>query len=109
MPIYEFVCQNCGTEFEKIQSFSETNVPTCLSCQSLNVSRKMSRPAIHFKGSGWYVTDSKGGGNGASAKDSAKEGAKEKTGDSAEKVAKTDTVETKPEPAKTSSAPANTD
>ncbi len=59
MPIYEFVCQNCGNEFEKIQSFSHTIAPVCPKCQSAEVQRQMSRPAIHFKGSGWYITDSK--------------------------------------------------
>ena len=103
MPIYEFVCQDCGNEFEKIQSFSETRSPNCMSCQSANVLRKMSRPAIHFKGSGWYITDSKGGGNGGSSKG---ESLKEKTGDSTDKVAeteKTESAEPKAEVAKPSS------
>ncbi|MCC6455459.1 MAG: zinc ribbon domain-containing protein [Caldilineaceae bacterium] len=59
MPIYEFVCEACGTEFEQIQSFSDSSVPACVSCHSTQVVRRMGRPAIHFKGSGWYITDSK--------------------------------------------------
>lgn len=59
MPIYEFVCQACGAEFEKIQSFSDSSIPTCVKCQSTEVVRRVGRPAIHFKGSGWYITDSK--------------------------------------------------
>ena len=59
MPIYEFVCESCGNEFEQIQSFSESRMPACLKCGSAHVGRRMSRPAIHFKGSGWYITDSK--------------------------------------------------
>jgi putative FmdB family regulatory protein len=59
MPIYEFACLACGNEFERIQSFSDTSTPTCPNCQSVQVQRKLSSPAIHFKGSGWYVTDSK--------------------------------------------------
>ncbi len=59
MPIYEFVCQACDCEFEKIQSFSDITVSTCPRCQSAQVQRQMGRPAIHFKGSGWYITDSK--------------------------------------------------
>ena len=72
MPIYEFVCQDCGHEFEKIQSFSDSSTPSCPNCQGVHVQRRLSAPAIHFKGSGWYITDSKnsaktsatGGGNG---------------------------------------------
>lgn len=61
MPIYEFVCGECGYEFEKIQSFS-ASTPVCASCGAENVTRQMGKPAIHFKGSGWYINDSKKGG-----------------------------------------------
>ncbi|RLT45000.1 MAG: zinc ribbon domain-containing protein [Chloroflexi bacterium] len=59
MPIYEFVCGECGHEFEKILSFSATATPACANCGAVNVERQMGRPAIHFKGSGWYINDSK--------------------------------------------------
>jgi putative FmdB family regulatory protein len=62
MPIYEFACQDCGHEFEKIQSFSDSSTPGCPNCQGRHVQRRMSAPAIHFKGSGWYITDSKNAG-----------------------------------------------
>jgi putative FmdB family regulatory protein len=76
MPIYEFVCQDCGNEFEKLQSFSDTSMPICPKCQSVRVQRRLSAPAVHFKGSGWYVTDSKNSG-----KQSANGKAKEETGE----------------------------
>ncbi len=59
MPIYEFTCELCGNEFENIQSFSDNKSPHCPSCQSGQVIRRLGRPAIHFKGSGWYINDSK--------------------------------------------------
>jgi len=59
MPLYEFVCQDCGTNFEKVVSFTATSTLVCTACDSTEVKRKMSAPAIHFKGSGWYITDSK--------------------------------------------------
>jgi len=62
MPIYEFVCGECGHEFEKILSFSAAT-PACVKCGAANVERQVGRPAIHFKGSGWYITDSKKGGS----------------------------------------------
>lgn len=59
MPIYEYICNDCGFEFEKIRSFSDSTTPICPSCEHENVGRKMGVPAIHFKGSGWYINDSK--------------------------------------------------
>lgn len=69
MPIYEFECNSCGHEFEKIVSFSSTQAPACPACEKDSVTRRMGRPAIHFKGSGWYITDSKKG-NGSSGSNS---------------------------------------
>lgn len=71
MPIYEFACRHCGNEFEKILSFSAQTMPHCPKCNSQNVERQVGRPAIHFKGSGWYITDSKAkkdSSNGSGAK-----------------------------------------
>ncbi len=61
MPIYEFVCKDCGSSFEKRVAFTATTTPACGSCSSDNVQRQFSAPAIHFKGSGWYINDSKKG------------------------------------------------
>jgi len=59
VPIYEFICQSCGNEFEQIRAFSDSTMPACAKCGSDQVVRRMGRPAIHFKGSGWYINDSK--------------------------------------------------
>ena len=59
MPIYEIVCKDCGNQYERIVSFSSTDLPACPACSSADVTRLLSKPAIHFKGSGWYITDSK--------------------------------------------------
>jgi putative FmdB family regulatory protein len=70
VPIYEFMCRACGNEFERIQSFSDTSVPACPNCSSEEVDRRLGRPAIHFKGSGWYITDSKNGSKQSAVGDS---------------------------------------
>ncbi len=59
MPIYEIACKECGNQYERIVSFSSTDLPACPACSSVDVTRLLSQPAIHFKGSGWYITDSK--------------------------------------------------
>jgi putative FmdB family regulatory protein len=88
MPIYEFVCQHCGNEFEKILSFSAQTTPHCPKCNSQNVERRVGRPAIHFKGSGWYITDSKASkdsSNGSSAKTTEKTESADSTADTSAK------------------------
>lgn len=59
VPLYDFVCQKCDNEFEMIVSFSAKTMPACPNCDADQVERKMGLPAIHFKGSGWYINDSK--------------------------------------------------
>lgn len=75
MPIYEFICHDCGTNFEKRVSFTQSTAPACGTCEGSNVQRQMSAPAIHFKGSGWYITDSKKSNSttGSSKSESSKE------------------------------------
>jgi putative FmdB family regulatory protein len=56
MPIYEYKCHRCGQKFEVRQRFSEDPLKTHEACGG-EVERLISAPALHFKGSGWYVTD----------------------------------------------------
>jgi putative FmdB family regulatory protein len=75
MPIYEFICESCNHEFEQIVSFSAVALSPCPVCEAHSVKRRMSKPAIHFKGSGWYITDSKqnNGKNGSNGHDKSKD------------------------------------
>lgn len=58
MPIYEYECENCGTHFEKMQSVNDAPVRQCPECSG--AVHKVFHPAgIIFKGSGWYITDSR--------------------------------------------------
>ena len=56
MPLYEYKCEKCGHQFEKIQKFSDKMVKKCPECGG-RVEQMISAPAVQFKGSGWYVTD----------------------------------------------------
>jgi len=61
MPLYEYHCNQCHTDFEVRRSFSDTGTPECPICHdNAHVMRKFSAPAIVFKGSGFYVNDSRG-------------------------------------------------
>jgi putative FmdB family regulatory protein len=68
MPLYEYQCLKCKHRFEKIQQFSDPEIKKCPECGG-KVEKLHSAPAVHFKGSGWYVTDyaNKGGSKEKSA------------------------------------------
>jgi len=70
MPLYEYKCDVCGACFEVIQRFSDQPIETCRVCAG-PVHKVLSAPAIHFKGTGWYVTDYPKKGAGDADKSSA--------------------------------------
>ncbi len=56
MPLYEYECQICGRRLEIIQKFSDDPLTECPKCCGA-LEKVLSAPAVHFKGSGWYITD----------------------------------------------------
>ena len=60
MPTYAYRGTACAHEFEAYQSFSADPLTTCTECGG--PVRRVIQPApIVFKGSGWYITDSRKG------------------------------------------------
>jgi putative FmdB family regulatory protein len=59
MPIYEYECKNCGKRFEKMQSITAEPLTECANCGGGPVRRVLHPVGVIFKGSGWYITDSK--------------------------------------------------
>jgi putative FmdB family regulatory protein len=59
MPTYEYACPDCGYKFELKQKFTEDAVKQCPQCSKRHVHRVVGQVAVTFKGSGWYITDSK--------------------------------------------------
>lgn len=49
MPIYEYVCQQCGTDFERLVPTSTTRV-ACPECRSRKVTRQFSAFALRSNG-----------------------------------------------------------
>lgn len=58
MPTYEYECLTNGHRFEVKQSFSDDPLTTCVECGE-PVRKVFSAAGIVFKGSGYYVTDSR--------------------------------------------------
>ena len=56
MPIYEYKCQKCGRKFEVRRRISAEPLKVHADCGG-EVEQLISAPALHFKGTGWYVTD----------------------------------------------------
>ena len=56
MPIYEYECKKCKAHIEAFQKVSDKPLTKCRNCGG-KLEKKLSAPAIQFKGSGWYVTD----------------------------------------------------
>src|SRR5438270_5151280 len=82
MPLYEYQCRKCGHRFEKIQKFSDSPARKRPECGG-TVERLISASALHFKGSGWYVTDYARKGAAASGSESG-DGAGKPAGDKSE-------------------------
>ena len=61
MPIYEYRCSSCGNDLEVLQKFSDAPLVTCPSCGAAALVKQVSAAGFQLKGSGWYVTDFKGG------------------------------------------------
>jgi putative FmdB family regulatory protein len=58
MPVYEYECQSCHHRFEKKQGFHDKPLEKCPKCGGKPRRVIHSAPVI-FKGSGFYITDSR--------------------------------------------------
>ncbi len=81
MPVYTYECESCGERFEARQSFNDEPLTVCPTCEG-KLYRVIQPVGIVFKGSGFYVTDSRGKQNLATS-GTRKEEAKPSNGDSA--------------------------
>ena len=83
MPIYEYECSNCEKRFEKMQSITAQPLTECVHCGGGPIRRVLHPVGIIFKGSGWYITDSrKSSGSSDSSREKAEKGEVEKKGES---------------------------
>ncbi len=81
MPLYDYACTKCGRVYEVRHGFNDTHTEPCASCGS--PLRRVFNPApVLFKGSGFYVTDSRKGSSAKPATQSEPAAKSEPAGDS---------------------------
>jgi len=56
MPIYEYKCRKCGSQFEAFQGITDPELKSCKFCKG-KVNKLVSLSSFNLKGSGWYATD----------------------------------------------------
>lgn len=59
MPIYEYICAECGEPVEKLQKISDAPLTDCPACGQAALKRKISAAGFRLAGGGWYETDFK--------------------------------------------------
>jgi putative FmdB family regulatory protein len=70
MPIYEYRCASCGHELEALQKLADAPLTVCPQCNATTLTKLVSAAGFQLKGTGWYVTDFKGGAkSGSKSKD----------------------------------------
>jgi len=58
MPTYDYICENCGREFEHFQSITSRALRKCPVCGKATLKRLIGiGSGIIFKGPGFYQTD----------------------------------------------------
>ena len=103
MPTYEYACRDCGEHVEVVQSFRDDPLTTCGLCGG-SLRKVFSAAGIVFKGSGYYVTDSRkkpsdssssGSSSSSSSSSSSKDSSSTSSGDSSSSSSSSTTSEKK--------------
>ena len=69
MPIYAYKCDACGFAKDVLQKVSDAPLEVCPSCSQSAFRKQLTAAGFQLKGSGWYVTDFRGGNSAAASKE----------------------------------------
>ena len=61
MPIYAYKCESCGFAKDVLQKISDPHLSDCPQCGKAAFQKQVTAAGFQLKGSGWYVTDFRGG------------------------------------------------
>ena len=67
MPIYAYKCASCGHAKDVLQRMSDDPLTVCPVCGEAAFQKQVTAAGFQLKGSGWYVTDFRGGNNAPAA------------------------------------------
>ncbi|MEO6320926.1 MAG: FmdB family zinc ribbon protein [Polaromonas sp.] len=81
MPIYAYKCESCGFARDVLQKMSDTPLSVCPQCGVSSFKKQLTAAGFQLKGSGWYVTDFRGGDSSAATKVAGTPGADSKSPD----------------------------
>lgn len=73
MPIYAYRCSACGHAQDVLQKLSDPVLTTCPACGAEAYGKQVTAAGFQLKGSGWYVTDFRGGNTAAPKADAGAE------------------------------------
>ncbi|WP_116139316.1 FmdB family zinc ribbon protein [Trinickia diaoshuihuensis] len=92
MPIYAYRCESCGFEKDVLQKMSDAPLTQCPQCEKDSFRKQVTAAGFQLKGSGWYVTDFRGGSGGANGTAAAKSDAKSDAKPDAKSETKSDSA-----------------
>jgi putative FmdB family regulatory protein len=107
MPIYAYRCESCGHAKDVLQKISDPLLTSCPACGAEQFKKQVTSAGFQLKGSGWYVTDFRGGaapGPAESGKDGGSTSGVDKA--SSDKASSDKPAATVGAPAATASSPA---
>lgn len=103
MPIYAYRCASCGHAKDVLQKLSDPLLTVCPACGADAFRKQLTAAGFQLKGSGWYVTDFKGGPPAAAtapaSADAAKPAADKAAGEGAAAPAPAPKADAAPAPA----------
>lgn len=67
MPIYAYRCEACGFAKDVLQKMSDAPLTDCVACGKPAFKKQLTAAGFQLKGSGWYVTDFRGGASTTAA------------------------------------------
>ena len=62
MPIYAYRCDECGFAKDVLQKIADPVLTVCPNCGKSSFKKQVTAAGFQLKGTGWYVTDFRGGG-----------------------------------------------